>query len=160
MGGCQRFSSGCRPNSGLPRRRIILKGQNCRDTDPSRDKITFSAPSHRPMALCALSPTLELVPARHRECYSSMWTNRSDPVLGQLLNGPGDVIAESFIDTMLKARRVPRDLSCTKGELAVSLAFLRRQALTEEIIPSAATNVGSLMLVLLECQVLTSTRPA
>lgn len=55
------------------------------------------------MALCALSPTLELVRARHRESLSSMWTNRSDPVLGPLLSGPGGVRAGSFIDTMLRA---------------------------------------------------------
>ncbi|KAK7425596.1 hypothetical protein QQZ08_007919 [Neonectria magnoliae] len=45
----------------------------------------------------------ELVPATYRDSYSSMWTNRSDPVLGPLLEGPEDKTTGSFIDTMLKA---------------------------------------------------------
>ncbi|KPM42084.1 hypothetical protein AK830_g4462 [Neonectria ditissima] len=43
----------------------------------------------------------ELVPAGYRDSYSSMWTNRSDPVLGPLLDGPEGRTAGSFIDTML-----------------------------------------------------------
>ncbi|KAH7237198.1 Alpha/Beta hydrolase protein [Fusarium solani] len=44
----------------------------------------------------------ELVPARYRDSYNSMWTNRVDPVLPPLLDGPSDKTI-GFISTMLKA---------------------------------------------------------
>ncbi|RSM15159.1 hypothetical protein CDV31_005093 [Fusarium ambrosium] len=44
----------------------------------------------------------EIVPYKYQEDYTSMWSNRSDPVLGPLLEGPEDTTAGSFIETLLK----------------------------------------------------------
>ncbi|KAM0426127.1 hypothetical protein ACHAPT_008758 [Fusarium lateritium] len=44
----------------------------------------------------------EIVPDKYRQDYTSMWTNRSDPVLEALLEGPEDTTTGSFIDTLLK----------------------------------------------------------
>ncbi|KAH7022009.1 Alpha/Beta hydrolase protein [Ilyonectria destructans] len=45
----------------------------------------------------------ELVPSKYQERYTSMWANRSDPVLGPLLDGPETMKTTGFIPELVKA---------------------------------------------------------